>query len=197
MKRYIQCPHCYKEVPVNSNLPESKEIQIVPGPRGPQGEVGPQGIPGLRGPRGLRGERGVQGEPGENFTKTFLHATNTSGDLIHVLSTGVQISLSNVVYNNFEIISDSSFKVLESGTYYISYNVRLAKEALLRVCISQNSILLPKTVKTASVLTTDYNLSAIQQLDENDILELQLSDLDEDVVLQEKTGVSLVVIRLM
>lgn len=43
------------------------EIELTPGPAGPQGEPGPAGPQGEQGPPGLKGDagpRGPQGEPG-------------------------------------------------------------------------------------------------------------------------------------
>ena len=58
----------------------SAGIQIIEGPRGPQGEQGPAGTPGMNGRDGIQGPRGLQGDPGAQGSRGLRGERGLTGN---------------------------------------------------------------------------------------------------------------------
>jgi hypothetical protein len=146
------------------------------------GERGPRGPRGKQGPRGPKGDKGDPGTPGA------IAATHGYG-YYQGTKKGPGIVPLNVPgpLNNTEMNSQG-IKVLEAGTYQISYKVNLesgnlsSAEAASFYLLVNDSVDIRSSLTTASVSTKQQSLSAsvIFSLFEGDLVKL-MADIPGDV----------------
>lgn len=150
------------------------------GETGPPGERGPAGESSLQGEAGPQGPTGPQGPAGRDGVGSGLagwgYAANTSGSAIAVILGGTGVTLPNahllrgVTANG----ANDTFTVANTGTYRISYAVRLTSELLVssRVLVNGSQVTaLADTPSTSQAVTTG---GAIVALTAGSTLQLQL-----------------------
>lgn len=217
MSNCIKCPFCLGTILVNDGCKDCCDNQLCDchnrycnyvgivqglkgekGEQGPRGLIGPQGEVGEQGVKGEQGEKGEQGDPATNFTATHMSAIHTGGITLAVVPTGINIPLNGArILNGFTANATADeFTVNETGNYYLSYIVKTRDETTVKTRITRNGSLLSGTVRSSSVLTSNFALSMIVSLNAGDVISLQLYDLTASVTLQGGSGASLVLIRL-
>lgn len=203
MARIIKCPFSSKDLLYNHCFdPQHPNfyncVTVIEGPRGPKGEQGPVGEKGEKGDIGEQGPKGDPGDPATNFTTTHMSAIHTRGIGIDVVTSGTNIPLNgaNVLSGFTANPTFDTYTVEETGTYFLTYNIKTRDETTVKARVIRNGALLSGTVRSSSVPTSNISLSIIVNLNEGDQISLQLYDLTANVTLQGGSGASLVLIRL-
>lgn len=214
MKNFICCPYCgnhlcecccYKVLQGASGVQGLRGIQGERGEKGDQGiqgergEQGIQGIKGDKGEQGVQGERGEKGDTGDILTTANMSAIHTGGATFDVTADGVLIPLNGVprILNKFTSTAPyTNFIVQESGTYYLSYNIKTVTATTVKTRVILNGSPLSGTTRSTSVADTNFILSILIALNAGDSIALQLFDITGNVRLQGGTGAALVLFRV-
>lgn len=195
------------------------DVGVIKGPKGDQGPTGPQGIEGPPGPQGMQGVQGIQGPKGEQGPQGIpgspgpIGPTGASGyalisayggkynnltTTIDSLEVGnwLQIPLVESMANINVVNSTENSLVLEQdGVYEINYSINVStdKSTILTLMIRKNEVMIPSSViakQVPPINTISFNGSIIVELDAGDILDMQLSTTENNVMLTFNTGIT-------
>ncbi|MCY1119458.1 hypothetical protein OWO30_13955 [Bacillus safensis] len=146
------------------------------GPTGPTGRTGATGITGSTGPTGVTGVTGVTGATGTGgFTDTALYAANSSGPTIITVAGGTNIPLPNFQnITNFTVNGTSTvFTVLQTGKYYITYQVNTTAALLINTRLLLNGDTLPGSVQSPVISTSFLSNTLIVNITAGSTISLQ------------------------
>ncbi|WP_331281183.1 BclA C-terminal domain-containing protein [Bacillus safensis] len=143
---------------------------------GATGRTGATGITGSTGPTGATGVTGVTGatETG-GFTDTALYAANSSGSTIITVASGTNIPLPNLQnITNFTANGTSTvFTVLQTGKYYITYQVNTTTALLINTRLLLNGDTVPGSVQSPVISTSFLNNTLIVNITAGSTISLQ------------------------
>lgn len=196
-----------------------------PGPQGPPGPVGPQGPPGPQGPmgaqgpigqRGMTGATGATGPTGQrgatgstgvtgptgptgiSEASAAMSALNISSSTFSVTTDGTNISLPVQPYmKGFTAdTTDSEFTVVQTGTYLISYDIKMTSGLPMSSRVTLNGTPITNSINISSTSSSEYSVTFMQALTAGDILSLQFYGVNGLVTLQAGTGASLNIVKI-
>lgn len=124
----------------------------VPGPQGPIGPRGPQGIPGATGPQGPQGATGPQGPAGGVLGFADFYALMPS-DNPTAIAAGADIAFPQqaaIGGTSITRVSDSSFALVEAGTYQVIFTAAAAEAGQLVLTLNGTEV--PYTVTGRSAV---------------------------------------------
>lgn len=174
------------------------------GPAGPQGErgdsgaVGPSGPPGAPGRTGAAGTNGTDGADGTGLA-SWGYAANTSASSIPVTGAGTTIALPDAQDVRGILVSGGGnlFTVASTGTYRISYAVRLLSPIQVAGRVNVNGAavgaLISDEILDPRELVTG---EAIVSLTAGDVLSLQLYGSPINANLRSGAGATLAIEQL-
>ena len=171
------------------------------GPPGPRGPMGQQGCPGQRGPMGPQGFMGPTGPTGPTGTTEIaaaMSALNISSSTFPVTTDGTNLSLPVQPYiRGFTANAENSeFTVAQTGTYLISYDIKMASGLPMSSRVTLNGIPLLNSINTSSTSSNEYSVTFMQPLTAGDILSLQFYGANGLVTLQAGTGASFNIVKI-
>ena len=169
-----------------------------PGPRGPHGFQGPTGATGPIGNTGPTGNTGATGPTGTSVITNALSALNISAATVSVTSDGTNIPLPVQPYINgfMANASNTQFTVNQTGTYFISYVIKMTSELPMSSRVTRNGTPILNSISTSSTSSNEYSVSFMQSLTAGDVLSLQIYGVNGTVTLQSGTGASLNIVRI-
>ena len=162
------------------------------GPQGPQGLRGPQGPQGLRGATGATGATGPQGEPGsiEDYAVVYR---NFDDRQVLQYQDDVVFTNSKIIGNNIRHEDNTAPITFMGGCSYfvkytISYSVPECSESgndIIFAITDENGSELPGSKHVASVskevYTNSISLGIVLNVDDNEILNIKLTNLTQDI----------------
>ncbi|MCY7738250.1 collagen-like protein, partial [Bacillus safensis] len=147
------------------------------GATGITGATGATGITGATGPTGVTGVTGVTGATGTGgFTDTALYAANSSGPTIVTVAGGTNIPLPNFQnITGFTANGTSTvFTVLQTGKYYITYQVNTTTALLISTRLLLNgATTISGSVQSPVISTSFINNTVIVNLTAGSTISLQ------------------------
>ncbi|MEH7203462.1 BclA C-terminal domain-containing protein, partial [Bacillus safensis] len=171
----------------------------VTGSTGPTGVTGITGVTGPTGPTGVTGITGATGTGG--FTDTALYAANSSGPTIVTVAGGTNIPLPN--FQNITGFTangtNTVFTVLQTGKYYITYQVNTTTALLISTRLLLNGDTVPGSVQSPVLSTSFINNTLIVNLTAGSTISLQFFGAIVTAILVGgggATGATLTIIRL-
>ncbi|MGE6976030.1 BclA C-terminal domain-containing protein, partial [Bacillus safensis] len=144
---------------------------------GTTGDTGATGITGATGPTGATGITGATGPTGTGgFTDTALYAANSSGPTIVTVAAGTNIPLPNFQnITGFTANGTSTvFTVLQTGKYYITYQVNTTTALLISTRLLLNgATTISGSVQSPVISTSLINNTVIVNLTAGNTISLQ------------------------
>ncbi|MED4994596.1 hypothetical protein P9735_18085 [Bacillus safensis] len=178
------------------------------GATGSTGSIGPTGVTGITGSTGATGATGITGSTGPTgatgtggFTDTALYAANSSGSTIITVAGGTNIPLPNFQnITNFTANGTSTvFTVLQTGKYYITYQVNTTAALLINTRLLLNGDTVPGSVQSPVISTSFLNNTLIVNITAGSTISLQFFGAIVTAILVGgggAAGASLTIIRL-
>ncbi|MCY7493523.1 hypothetical protein MH212_07115, partial [Bacillus safensis] len=178
------------------------------GATGSTGAIGPTGVTGITGSTGATGATGITGSTGPTgatgtggFTDTALYAANSSGSTIITVAGGTNIPLPNFQnITNFTANGTSTvFTVLQTGKYYITYQVNTTAALLINTRLLLNGDTVPGSVQSPVISTSFLNNTLIVNITAGSTISLQFFGAIVTAILVGgggAAGASLTIIRL-
>lgn len=183
------------------------------GPAGPQGEMGPRGLQGEKGeigptgpkgdigPQGEIGPKGEKGDPGISIATLQAYGgkyNNYTASIPAVKGGWVQMPLPftmpsiNIKEDNEE---ENALVPEQDGIYEINFFAKLAtnKPTELTVIVRQNQVNIPSSVTTKKLnqdVEEIFSGSIIADLKADDVIDMEYSATDEDVMVEFGSGVT-------
>ncbi|MEH7651710.1 BclA C-terminal domain-containing protein, partial [Bacillus safensis] len=147
------------------------------GATGITGSTGPTGATGITGATGPTGATGITGATGTGgFTDTALYAANSSGPTIVTVAGGTNIPLPNFQnITGFTANGTSTvFTVLQTGKYYITYQVNTTTALLISTRLLLNgATTISGSVQSPVISTSLINNTVIVNLTAGNTISLQ------------------------
>ncbi|UDB49436.1 hypothetical protein B0X07_01880 [Bacillus safensis] len=148
---------------------------------------------------GSTGPTGATGTVG--FTDTALYAANSSGSTIITVAGGTNIPLPNFQnITNFTANGTSTvFTVLQTGKYYITYQVNTTAALLINTRLLLNGDTVPGSVQSPVISTSFLNNTLIVNITAGSTISLQFFGAIVTAILVGgggAAGASLTIIRL-
>ncbi|WP_457921608.1 BclA C-terminal domain-containing protein, partial [Bacillus pumilus] len=147
------------------------------GATGITGATGPTGVTGITGATGITGSTGPTGATGTGgFTDTALYAANSSGPTIVTVAGGTNIPLPNFQnITGFTANGTSTvFTVLQTGKYYITYQVNTTTALLISTRLLLNgATTISGSVQSPVISTSFINNTVIVNLTAGSTISLQ------------------------
>ncbi|MGG3413377.1 hypothetical protein ABER77_00005, partial [Bacillus safensis] len=173
------------------------------GATGITGSTGPTGATGITGSTGPTGATGITGATGTGgFTDTALYAANSSGPTIVTVAGGTNIPLPNFQnITGFTANGTSTvFTVLQTGKYYITYQVNTTTALLISTRLLLNeATTISGSVQSPVISTSLINNTVIVNLTAGNTISLQFFGAVVTAILVGgggAAGASLTIIRL-
>ncbi|MGG1585594.1 BclA C-terminal domain-containing protein, partial [Bacillus pumilus] len=150
------------------------------GVTGATGDTGPTGVTGATGDTGPTGATGITGATGPTgtggFTDTALYAANSSGPTIVTVAGGTNIPLPN--FQNITGFTangtNTVFTVLQTGKYYITYQVNTTTALLINTRLLLNgATTISGSVQSPVISTSFINNTVIVNLTAGNTISLQ------------------------
>ena len=88
------------------------------------------------------------------------------------------------------------FTVNQTGTYFISYVIKMTSGLPMSSRITRNDTPILNSISTSSTSSNEYSVSFMQSLTAGDVLSLQIYGVNGTVTLQSGTGASLNIVRI-
>lgn len=154
---------------------------------GPPGPVGPPGEPGLPGPPG------PPGPAGESGLASYIGAYNDDGTQIVVTPGGTTVPLPFVSAVKGFDWTLNNFLVFNTGTYRLTYCIRLASTLVVSTRLLANGMQLPGSGIVPSQARDIFCRSTLANLDGGTSVELQLFGPDIIVTLLDQGGAELLI----
>ncbi|WP_024422636.1 BclA C-terminal domain-containing protein, partial [Bacillus safensis] len=173
------------------------------GATGITGSTGPTGTTGITGATGPTGATGITGATGTGgFTDTALYAANSSGPTIVTVAGGTNIPLPDFQnITGFTANGTSTvFTVLQTGKYYITYQVNTTTALLISTRLLLNgATTISGSVQSPVISTSLINNTVIVNLTAGNTISLQFFGAVVTAILVGgggAAGASLTIIRL-
>ena len=127
-----------------------------------------------------------------------MSAANLSGGTVAVAAEGTTLALSDD--QNLTSFAanrtNTAFSIPSSGTYLVSFRVSTTTGAMMTVGVLQNNAVIPASIVSPTVSTSEFMNTFIADLIQGDELKLQLSGMTGNVVLQSGVGAYLMAVRV-
>jgi hypothetical protein len=166
------------------------------GPFGPTGATGPTGTTGATGPIGFTG---ATGSTGPTLTSTFVYAGNDTSPVIAVVLGGTFVPLPNNQNMSGGFTVDGSntvFTVPVTGTYLVSYDVRVQSNVLMSTALYVNGAAAAPSIVSPVTASDYFHVQTVVSLTAGDQTALTLFGLLGAVTLNGTNGASLSLVQL-
>lgn len=134
----------------------------------------------------------------KNATNTSLCAINTAGSVVLVILGGTTIPLTTTQYSNRITLANNTITVPDSGSYYISYQVKTTSSLGIGMVtqVLVNGVVNANLTDSPLVSTNKFSGELILELSANSTLSLRFAGVAATATLQSNVGVVFNVIKL-
>lgn len=168
------------------------------GPQGVEGPTGPQGVQGIQGVEGPQGEMGPTGPTGSAMLNAYGGRFNNITTIIDTLGTGTWIQIPLTDFMDSKNIGNNNLNAItieETGIYELNYSINISanKNTILTLMIRENSVMIPTSVITKTVIpnmTISFNGSFIIELNAGTVLDMELSATEDNVIVNFESGIT-------